>query len=711
MTTLYNEKTQRELFDVSKQLLKAATADSLDTAKIQAEQLRKVIIYHEWKYYVMNDPVVSDFEYDQLYKKLEAIEAQFPDLLISDSPTQRVSNDLTETFNSVPHLVPMLSLDNSYNIEDLKDFDKQIKKLALLPEDTEIEYCVEPKYDGGSIALVYENDKLVRAATRGNGTMGEEITNNAKAIRSVPLHAAFSKKDIQIVELRGEVLIRKDIFKKMNDAREKEGLTLFANPRNTASGGLRMKDPKEVAKRGLVAFLYQLGYAVDTAGQNAMTQFTTHDEGIEFLNSIGFKVPTVERKVCKNIQEVYNFCMKWQAKREDYRYEIDGMVIKVNSLAIQEKCGFTSHHPRWAIAFKFKAKQATSKLLHVEFQVGKVGSITPVAKLEPVQLAGVTVSSVSLHNEDFIMSKDIRLGDQVLVERAGDVIPYIVKSLADLRDGGEEEVAFPTHCPSCNTPLVRSEKEAAWRCENYECDAQVVQRMIHHVSKNAMDIDGFGQSYIERFHQLGWLKNIADIYNLDYDAIAELEGFGERSANKLKAAIDKAKGNPIHRLLHSLSVHHLGKKASKLLAAEIDHVLDLRDWDEEKFTEIKDIGPVLTENVIQYFSNPKNIELLQRMEALGVNMKQTEQDRPKVVSSDAPLIGKTILFTGTLQTMGRKEAQTKAENAGAKNISAVSSNLNILVAGEKAGSKLKKAQALGTVQILTEEEFLELIAE
>lgn len=706
---MYDSKDQRLLFDLSKELLKTATSESLDTAKDQSADLRQVLVFHEWKYSIKNDPVISDFEYDQLYKKLEAIEKAFPDLIVPDSPTQRVSNDLIEDFKSVDHLVPMLSLDNSYNAEDLRDFEDRVRKNTSIPEGTPIEYCVEPKYDGGSIALVYEGDQLVRAATRGNGVAGEEITLNARAIKSVPLKAAFSSKGLNKVELRGEVVIRKDIFDKMNEARAKEGQSLFANPRNTATGGLRMKDPKEVAKRGLVAFLYQLGYGVDAEGKENLKQFKTHDNGIELLGDLGFKVPVQERKVCKNIQEVIDFCKEWEAKRDTYEYEIDGMVVKVNDLRLQEISGYTSHHPRWAIAYKFKAKQATSKLLNVEYQVGKIGSITPVAKIEPVALAGVTVSSISLHNEDFITSKDIRLGDTVLVERAGDVIPYIVKSMTDLRDGSEVVIDFPGNCPSCDSVLVRSEKEAAWRCENYECKAQVLQRMISHVSKDAMDIDGFGKSYIERFHQLGWIKNIADVYRLNYDAIAMLEGFGEKSADNLKAAIEVAKKNPIHRVLYSLTIHHLGRKVSKLLAQEIDHVLDLKNWTKENFVEIKDVGPIVAENVIAFFQNPANIELLETMEALGVNMKQTEEDRPKAVSADAPLIGKTILFTGKLLQMGRKQAQEMAEQAGAKNISAVSSNLNILVAGEKAGSKLKKAQALGTVEVMTEDEFLDII--
>lgn len=705
---MYTNTIQRQLFDLSKELLKQEQPTIQTDASNVVTQLHQVIVYHEWRYYVENDPVVSDFEYDQLYKKLEAIEAKFPDLIVPDSPTQRVSNDISSDFPPVEHLVPMLSLANSYNAEDLNDFDTQIKKLTSMDEDAEISYCVEPKFDGGSIALVFENDLLVRGATRGNGTAGEDITANSKAMRSIPMRAAFSKAGMKKVELRGEAVIRKDRFVKMNEDRAKKGETLYANPRNTATGGLRTKDPKETAKRNIEAFVYQLGYAVDADNNDAFGKFKTHGETIDLLGELGFKIPTKEKKVCKNIQEVIDFCLGWEAKREGYPYEIDGMVVKVNDLVLQERCGYTSHHPRWAIAFKFKAKQATTKLLDIEFQVGKIGSITPVAKLDPVQLAGVTVSSVSLHNEDFIKSRNIKMGDTVLVERAGDVIPYIVKAMDELRDGSEAEIKFPSNCPSCNSVLTRQEKEAAWRCENYNCKAQFLQRMFHHVSKDAMDIDGFGPSYVERFHENGWLKSVADIYNLNYGKISRLDGFGERSVEKLKAAIEKAKSNPIHRLLYSLSIHHLGRKVSKLLAAEISQVKDLKDWSTENFTNIKDVGPVVAENVIAFFKEEENLALLDQMAEYGVNMKQTEADVPKVADENAPLVGKTILFTGSL-TIGRKEAQAIAERAGAKNISAVSSNLNILVIGEKAGSKLKKAQALGTVEILTEEAFMKIV--
>lgn len=676
-------------------------------------ELADLMRFHEWCYYVNNQPVVSDYEYDQLYKLLERLEQEYPDQINPDSPTQRVGSDLSPDFETVEHLVPMLSLANSYNAEDLNDFDEQIRKLALIPEGEDIEYVVEPKFDGGSVALVYEGDKLVRGATRGNGTQGEEMTPNARVMRSIPLTAPFSERGIHKAELRGEVLIRKDNFDRINKERAKKGLALFANPRNAATGGLRMKDPKEASQRGMDAFIYQLGYASNVEGAAVLNKFETHFSAIELLDDLGFKVPMDVSKLCSNITEVAKFCEEWEAKRESYPYEIDGMVIKVNSKSIQDKCGFTAHHPRWAIAYKFKAKQGTTILRDIEYQVGKVGSVTPVAKLEPVFLAGVTISSVSLHNEDFILSKDLHFGDTVLVERAGDVIPYIVKAIEDARDGSEVKVEFPKVCPVNDTDqpvdLVKEEGEAAWRCPNCVCGEQTLQRIIFHVSKTAMDIDGFGKTIVEKFYDLGWIQTIEDVYNLDYEKIKTLEGFGDKSVNKLQLAIDKAKQNPIHRLLHSLSIHHLGKKVSKLIAAEISHVLDLKDWKLEDFINIKDVGPIVAENIITFFAVEKNIALLEQLEALGVNLKQTEEDRPKIVDANAPLVGKTILFTGKLLVVGRKQAQEMATAAGAKNISAVSSNLDILVVGEKAGSKLKKATALGTVDIWTEEEFLNKI--
>lgn len=706
----YTGPKQKELFDRSKTLLDSPNATTETDAQLQMEDLCEVIVYHEWRYYVLDQPVLSDFEYDSLFKKLEVLEKDFPALLRKDSPTQRVSNDLTEHFATVDHLTPMLSLENSYNAEDLNDFDERVKKL-IDTNDSTIEYCIEPKFDGGTIVLVYENDQLVRAATRGNGAQGDDITPNAKAIRAIPLTANFSQYGIQKVELRGEVLIRKDLFDKVNEKRSKNGEQLFANPRNAATGGLRLKDPKQVSERALDAFIYQMGFAVNDNGDDVLNQFNNHNEQIEVLANLGFKVPQLdkERAVCPDITAVAAHCDRWQAQREAYPFEIDGMVVKVNNLELQERCGYTSHHPRWAIAFKFKAKQATTKLLDIDYQVGRTGAITPVARLQPVDLAGATISNVSLHNADFIQDKDIRIGDTVLVERAGDVIPYIVKSMDELRDGTEQVVNYPTHCPVCQYELERPEGEAVWRCHNTTgCEAQIVGRMIHFVSKNAMNIDGFGEAYIERFYKEEMLHNLADIYRLDYKRIAFFEGFGERSAEKLKLAIEASKTNPAYRLLYALGIRHIGKTNSQILVAEVEKLQDLANWSVEQLCELKDIGPIVAQQVVDVFSLPSTVELLDQLEALGVNTARLESEKKQEVAADAPLIGKTVVFTGTLTQMKRNDAKKMVAEAGGKAVGSVSSKLSYLVAGEKAGSKLKKAQELG-ITVLTEQEFLDLI--
>lgn len=708
---MYSAAEQKALYEQSKQLLTAKDADTLNIAKEQVTQLSKVLVYHEWRYYVLDDPILSDEEYDRLYKLLERLEAAFPSLVVPDSPTQRVGSDLTERFDTVQHLSPMLSLENSYNAEDLQDFDERIKK--LIGEENasaQLSYCVEPKFDGGTLTLVYENDRLVRAATRGNGQQGDEITANARAIRTIPLHANFSQYGIQKVELRGEALIRKDLFDKVNEQRQKEGKVLFANPRNAATGGLRLKDPKQVNERALDAFIYQMSFASNAAGEDMLQQFETHDQQVSILEKLGFKVPkkAVERAVYPTIEEVAQHCTQWEVDREKYAFEIDGLVVKVNELALQELCGYTSHHPRWAIAFKFKAKQATTKLLQVDYQVGRTGSVTPVARLEPVNLAGATISNVSLHNADFIAEKDIRVGDTVLVERAGDVIPYIVKSLSDLRDGTEEAVVYPSNCPVCDSVLDRPEGEAVWRCINPTCRAQVVGRMIHFVSKNAMNIDGFGEAYIERFYQEGMLQSLADIYRLNYKTIAFFEGFGQRSVDKLAAAIEASKSNPAHRLLYGLGIRHIGRTNSKILVAEVEKLQDLANWEVEQLCALRDIGPIVAQQVVDVFQRPETLQLLDELENLGVNTSRLEEERKQEVAADAPLAGKTVVFTGTLTQLKRDEAKQMVIAAGGKAVGSISSKLSYLVAGEKAGSKLKKAQDLG-IAILTEEEFITLV--
>lgn len=694
------------------------TADFLEGRRKVAEAgnyelLIDLVSFHEKCYYVDNEGLISDESFDKLFTLLKEFEQSNPDKLLSQSPTQRVGSDLTEEVPSVEHLSPMLSLENSYDAKDLSEWDQQIKRLLNLPENMDIEYAIEPKFDGGSIALVYENDRLVRAATRGNGVLGEEITGNARAIRSIPMSAKFSELGIYKAELRGEVLIRKDVFARLNEKRKEENVALFANARNTATGGLRMKDPKEVAKRGMEAFIYTFGYAVDANNENVLSKFTSHHESMDILSALGFKVPGKEREVCSNIGDVIKKCENWQNQRNAYPYEIDGIVVKVDARELQERAGFTAHHPRWAIAFKFKAQQAQSELLDVEYQVGKIGTITPVAKIKPTDLAGVTIRSISLHNEDFITSKDLRIGDSILIERAGDVIPYISKSFPEFRNGNEKIIHFPVYCPINHTetkvPLIREQGESAWRCPHCVCGAQNLQRIIFHVSKEAMDIDGLGASIVERFFDLGFIKSLPDIYDLPYDKLSQLDNFKEKSIHNLRNAINKAKSNPIHRFLHSLGIHHLGKKASRLLAYEINHVKELATWRKERFLQIKDIGPVVADNVIRFFQDKSNLDMLERLENLGVNLIPTAEDRPKEVHGDSPFSGKTILFTGTLTLMGRKEAQEKAEMAGAKNISAVSSNLDFLVVGEKAGSKRKKAEEIPSITILTESEFIDLL--
>ncbi|MCH2023304.1 MAG: NAD-dependent DNA ligase LigA [Saprospiraceae bacterium] len=708
---MYTSSKQKQLFELSKQLLEFPSSNNDLETKKQIDELIEVIVYHEWRYYVLNQPVISDYEYDILFKKLESLEKENPHLLRTNSPTQRVSDDLTESFKTVPHLTAMLSLENSYNGEDLYDYDERVKKLIETDDpDIDIEYCVEPKFDGGTIVLIYENDELVRAATRGNGAQGDEITANAKAIRSIPLRANFSKYGIQKVELRGEVLIRKDLFEKINKSRGKQGEQLFANARNAATGGLRLKDPKQVSERALDAFIYQMGYAINKVGEDVLTQFNKHNEQIELLANLGFKVPKIneERAVCKNISAVIQHCNKWEAKRENYAFEIDGMVVKVNDLEKQDLCGYTSHHPRWAIAFKFKAKQATTKLIAIDYQVGRTGAVTPVARLDPVELAGATISNVTLHNEDFIKEKDIRIGDTVLVERAGDVIPYIVKSMSELRDGTEREVIYPSNCPICETSLEKPKDEAVWRCTNSECEAQIVGKMVHFVSKNAMNIDGFGEAYIDRFYKEGMLKNLADIYRLDYQRISFFEGFGKRSSEKLKLAIEASKENPAYRLLYALGIRHVGRTNSQLLIAEVNKIQELADWTLEQLCELNEIGPIVAQQIIDVFGKPETINLLNELEALGVNCYRLESEKKQEIAADAPLAGKTVVFTGTLVQMKRSEAKQLVVNAGGKSVGSVSSKLNYLVAGEKAGSKLKKAQELG-IKILTEQDFLDLI--
>lgn len=697
---MYTAQQTRTLQQQTEQLLKALVKGPISQKDV--EELRRALRFHEYRYYIMNDPLLADYEYDQLYKSLEKIESENPDLIVADSPTQRVAKGLTKSFPTVQHLVPMLSLENSYNDQDLIDWDKRARDMAKLPQ---IEYCIEPKFDGASISLIYENDMLVRGATRGNGVEGDDITVNIRQVRSVPLSASISSYGLQQVEIRGEVLLTKSNFKKYNEQLAEQNLPPLANPRNAAAGSLRIKDPKEVSRRGLEAFLYHVSDYVPLHGKKVHEKLLSHSGSLEMLWELGFRSPVKEKKVVKGIEAVIKYCHEFEEQRDQLPYEIDGMVIKVNDLELQDRLGMTTHHPRWAIAFKFKARQATSKLKAVEFQVGRTGSITPVAKIDPVPIGGVTVGSISLFNEDVIREKDLKIGDTVLVERAGDVIPYIVKSLPDLRNGDEKPIRFPSKCPVCGDKLVKLEEEAVWRCNNINCEAQVVQRIIHFTSKDAMDIRGFGDANVIKFYNLGFLKDIPGIYRLPYDKIRQLEGFGEKSIGNLQAAIDTSREQPLHRLIFALGIRYVGETTAKTLAHAVKHLLDLKDYSVEDLQNLEDIGPKVAGSVYQFFHNNDNIHMLQELEKMGLILRNVKKD----VSTDNNLAGQTFLFTGTLPTLKRSEAEALVELHGGKLLSSVSSKLNYLVAGEDAGSKLEKAKKIHSIKIVSEAEFIKLV--
>ena len=687
---------------LSDQLLQAGPVSD---PTVYMESLKKVLRFHEFRYYVMNDPLVSDFEYDQLYKQLEKFEQTYPELITADSPTQRVGSSLNDNFITVQHLVPMLSLENSYDAEDLKDWDRKARELTA-PETPS--YCIEPKFDGASISLIYENDLLVRAATRGDGVEGEDITQNIKQIRSIPLSAPFSAYGIRQIEIRGEVIMSKKSFSKYNEWLTAQGQSPLANPRNAASGSLRMKDPREVGRRELEAFLYHVSFYIlsDTAvGLPVNHLLQTHAGSLELLWECGFRSPQKEKMVVSNIDEVISHVHDFETMRDTLPYEIDGMVIKVNSFALQDLMGMTTHHPRWAIAYKFKARQATTRLRSVEFQVGRTGAVTPVAKLDPVALGGVTVSSISVHNENYILEKDLKIGDAVLIERAGDVIPQIVKSLPDLRNGSELNIVFPKTCPVCNSPLFKEETEAVWRCINIECEAQVMERIIHFVSKDAMDIKNFGEANVRKFYELGLLKDVPGIYHLDFKEIGKLEGFGKKSIENLEQAIAASKQQPLFRLIYALGIRFVGETTAKTVANSIEHLFDLISKTEEELLLLEDVGIKVARSLFQFFRNEKNIEMLQELERSGLQLYNLKKE--SVIAGG--LAGQTFLFTGTLTKLKRSEAEALAEEQGGKIVAGVSAKLNYLVVGEDAGSKLEKAKKINTIRILSEDEFLSLI--
>ena len=668
---------------------------------IELDSLKKLLKFNEYQYYVLNEPLISDYEYDQLYQQLISIESANTSLITPDSPSQRVGNSLNASFVTIPHLVPMLSLENSYNAADLIDFDRKAIEGA---GNEKLTYCVEPKFDGASISLVYENDLLLRACTRGDGVAGEDITQNIKQIKSIPLSIPLADYGIKQIEIRGEVIMSKNSFAAFNEKLKLKQQAPLANPRNAAAGSLRMKDPKEVGERNLDAFIYHISYVLPIPGAKLTPLLQTHSGTLSLLWNLGFRSPQKERKILEGINNVIDYCTSFEIGRDQLPYDIDGLVIKIDDVPLQEKLGMTSHHPRWAIAYKFKARQATTIIENVEFQVGRTGAVTPVAKLQPVALGGVTVSSISMHNEEYIKEKDIRLGDTVIIERAGDVIPQIVQSISSLRKGTEKMITFPTTCPVCNAPLEKEEAEAVWRCISPLCKAQIVERIIHFVSKDAMDIKSFGEANIRKFYEIGILPNVPAVYTLDFDKVAQLEGFGKKSIENLQAAIANSKNQPLYRLIYGLGIRFVGETTAKTVASQIQHILDLTNFTEEQLQSFEDVGVKVAKSIYAYFHEESNIAMIRELESLGLNMIQTN-----TTAVDGNLAGLNFLFTGTLTQLKRAEAEAMVEARGGHILGGVSSKLNYLVVGEDAGSKLEKAKKIASIKIISESEYIDLV--
>lgn len=658
--------------------------------KNRMRELAELINYHDFKYYVENNPEISDYEYDQLVAELKALEKENPDLIIPDSPTQRVSGTPVKEFPVVEHKVPMLSLDNSYSPEDLVDFDRRVRKWLL---NEPVEYVVELKIDGLGIALLYEDGILKRGATRGDGIRGEDVTSNIKTIRSIPLKLKENA-IIKNSEVRGEVYLPISSFKKLNEEKEKRGEPLFANPRNAAAGSLRQLDPAITASRKLDAFFYTLSYYEHG--------FKTHWECLEAMRGAGLKVNPNIVKV-DSIEEVIEHCKRWESRREELDYEIDGMVVKVNSIDQQKRLGETAKNPRWAIAFKFAAKQRTTKIKDIIVQVGRTGALTPVADLEPVQIGGITVSRATLHNEDEIRRKDIRIGDTVLIERAGDVIPEVVKVITEKRTGKERAFEMPKICPVCGSKVVREEGEAVSRCIGSSCQAQLKQTIRHYASRKAMDIEGLGDALVSQLVDAGLIKDIADLYRLDLETLAGLERMGEKSANNLLSEIEASKSRGLERLLYGLGIRHVGETAADDLTARFGDIDKLMAAKKEELMRVDGVGEIIADSIVNFFSEPSNRRLIEQLKELGLEMIAKERRY-------GPLKGKTFVFTGTLKSYPRAEAEKKVQELGGKIGSSVTRKTDFVVLGESPGSKLAQAEKLG-IKILSEEEFRRLIGE
>ena len=665
----------------------------MEELKKRLEELKEQIRENDYQYYVLDDPKISDYEYDKLMQKLLDIEKAHPELLTADSPSQRVGGEALSEFPPYTHRNPLLSLGNSYNEEDLREFDRRVK--SDLGVDT-VEYVVEYKIDGLSVALSYENGVLVTGATRGDGYIGENVTNNIRTVKNIPLKL---RKTETLMEARGEVYLPRAAFERLNKQREENGEPLFANPRNAAAGSLRQLNPKIAAERDLRAIIYNLLYLEGADSPQSQS------ECLKYLHEQGFTVS--EPLVSSDIDEIVEYCRKKGERRHELDYDIDGMVVKVNSIAYQEQLGYRARNPRWAIAYKFPPEQQRTKLKDITVQVGRTGVVTPVAQLEPVFLAGSTISRATLHNEDYIAQKEIMIGDTVIIEKAGEVIPAVVAVDKTKRDGNERAFAFPDLCPECGTPLIRLEGEAAVRCPNtLHCPAQVREGIIHFASRDGMNIDGLGPAVINQLYQAELIHDSADLYYLTREELLTIERMGEKSADNLLKSLEKSKNCSLAALIFSLGIPLVGLTVAKILAKEFGSIEKLKQASYDDLVAIDAVGTKIAQSITEYFAQESNSDFLSRLEQAGIMMQEEHTEK----QTKEAFAGKTFVLTGTMVAMDRKTAQEKIESLGGKASSSVSKKTNYVVAGENAGSKLTKAEELG-ITILSEDEFLRLLEE
>lgn len=669
-------------------------ADERAADLAEADKLRREIRHNEYLYYVLDAPEITDAEYDRMMVRLRELEARYPDSIPADSPTQRVGGRASSQFTEVRHLEPLLSLGNVFSAEELRAFDERVH--SGLPAGSKVEYVMEPKIDGLACSLIYENGKLVRAATRGDGVVGENVTANVRTIRSIPLTLKVPEGEAvpELLDVRGEVYMPRQAFMRLNEQRAERGESEFANPRNAAAGSLRQLDPQVTASRSLSFFAYYL------VGEGAQPK---HSESLALLARYGFKV-SENYKVVENIDEAIKYIGDFNELRQGLSYDTDGAVIKVNDVYQQRILGATGKDPRWATAYKYPPEQAETTLEDIDWRVGRTGVLTPTAVLTPVKLSGSVISRATLHNEDFIRAKDIRIGDRVIINKAGEIIPEVLRVVAEKRTGDEKEVEIPSVCPECGWRVERQGEEAAIRCTNPHCPALGREGLIHFVSRDAMNIDGCGPSVINALLDAGLVRDAADLYSLRKDDLLKLERMGEKSADNLLTALAESKKNELDKLLFALGIRHVGAKVARILATEFGSMEKLQQAQPEELAQIRDIGDKIAESAVTWLNVPANIDLVERLAAAGLTMTFT----PPASQEDNPFFGKTLVFTGTMPTLGRAEAKTMAQDVGAKVSGSVSKKTDYVIAGAEAGSKLEKAQQLG-VTVIDEAEFLRML--